>query len=891
MNGEHTNLRSRAVARAGSLAILMLTLSAGCMETTEPDPEAPGPLDTADGASEPDALGGVVPDSGGPYDAVDAPPTTTDAAPLTDATDADDIPDVDEHDDASPAGDAADAGDATNMDVQCVGPRCTCEADRDCSSLLCLVEPDESWCAAYCDPDTACPRPGDVCVALESANASRATGLCVPAPPPVCAPCDDACNAPGLRCDTTAVTPQCRMRCPPLGCPVGTMCEERGGQALCVPAVDDCARCDDADEDGFGDGPGCLAPDCDDRDAAAYPGALEACNATDDDCDGAIDEGYDLASDPRHCGACDQRCTLPNAVPACAEGACAIAACERGFADCDGRAANGCEVALADTACGTCDSVLGAVGAACGECGTGALACDPDGRLVCEGDRGGDARNLCGGCAPLEAVPGVSCGPCGLGVWECAGTEIVGCVGETPERELNACGGCSTLAEAPGVSCGPCGASQRICIGTDATVCGLDGNCPPELDGVRVDPDAPTPRDRLTCRASGEATDPDPGDLLTVTVQWWLNGDEAPAERLDGEAVVAVDVGEQWACTMTASDGDASVSETSEAVVIADPCRNGIVDGDESAVDCGGTAIVAHSETIACPRCPIGDACDEDSDCVATASCIGERCASVGCPSGFVRVPSGTFVMGSPPGEAYRATNELPREVTLDDDLCVAVTETTQQDWTAVFPTQAALYVDCGASCPVESTTWFDAAAFANAMSAAEGREPCYDLDGCSGVPGSTCSDAVFEGVDCEGYRLPTEAEWEYLARAEVTTATPVGEAPGTSCDASALDAFAVGCAALPAGPRPVAERAPNAWGLHDVLGNVSEWTNDWYGSLDPEDTRDPVGPDSGFNRVHRGGSWSSPPSQLRYAFRGRATPSTEAGTLGFRLVARPIEE
>jgi formylglycine-generating enzyme required for sulfatase activity len=383
-------------------------------------------------------------------------------------------------------------------------------------------------------------------------------------------------------------------------------------------------------------------------------------------------------------------------------------------------------------------------------------------------------------------------------------------------------------------------------------------------------------------------SDPDPDDALTLRVSWQLNGGDVPADRLDGDEVIATDVGEQWSCTLTVSDGDTAVSATAEPVTIADPCRNGRQDGDESDIDCGGTGVVAYSETIACARCSTGAACTAASDCRGADSCIDERCVSVGCPGGFVRVPEGTFSMGSPAEEAFRDSNERQREITLSEPLCVGVTETTQTMWTATMGVPAALYVDCGPTCPVESTTWFDAVLYANARSDEDGLERCYDVAGCTASPGATCTDVGFDGVDCAGYRLPTEAEWEYVARAGDAGATPVGEVSSATCAPSALDAYAFGCGTTPAGPRPVAERAANGWGLYDVLGNVSEWTHDWYGSYDDDDDRDPEGPRTGFNRVHRGGSWSGAPTQLRYAYRGRTTPTTEVGAIGFRLVIRP---
>ena len=125
-----------------------------------------------------------------------------------------------------------------------------------------------------------------------------------------------------------------------------------------------------------------------------------------------------------------------------------------------------------------------------------------------------------------------------------------------------------------------------------------------------------------------------------------------------------------------------------------------------------------------------------------------------------------------------------------------------------------------------------------------------------------------------ERYRLPTEAEWEYAARA------------GTSGDRYGnLDAIAWYGDNSGSRTHPVGRKAPNAWGLHDMLGNVWEWTQDWYGDYPGGSVTDPQGPASGSERVFRGGSWGGFARYCRASFRGYDSPGFRAGYLGFRLL------
>jgi formylglycine-generating enzyme required for sulfatase activity len=225
----------------------------------------------------------------------------------------------------------------------------------------------------------------------------------------------------------------------------------------------------------------------------------------------------------------------------------------------------------------------------------------------------------------------------------------------------------------------------------------------------------------------------------------------------------------------------------------------------------------------------------------------------------FVLIRPGRFVMGSPASEVSRGSDETQQTVTLTRAFWLATTEVTQGEWRRVMMGNPSHFSGCGDRCPVERVSWHDAVAYCNERSRQEGLGPCYD-------------GARFKGLGCTGYRLPTEAEWEYAAQAG-TTGVRYGE----------VDAIGWYNGNSGVGTHPVAQKRPNAWGSYDMLGNVWEWTNDRYAPYAGPAT-DPLGPASGATRVFRGGDWSDGAGQLRAANRANSTPDYRANFLGFRL-------
>jgi serine/threonine protein kinase/formylglycine-generating enzyme required for sulfatase activity len=228
-------------------------------------------------------------------------------------------------------------------------------------------------------------------------------------------------------------------------------------------------------------------------------------------------------------------------------------------------------------------------------------------------------------------------------------------------------------------------------------------------------------------------------------------------------------------------------------------------------------------------------------------------------PQRFVRTEPGFFPMGSPPYEEGRGEDETQREVTLTIPAWVGRYEVTQGEWEAVLGTRPSFFANCGRECPVENVTWYEAVEFANARSRRENLEECYQ-------------NGRFKGLRCLGYRLPTEAEWEYVARAGVAEAR-FGRVEG-------IGWFAGNSGGV---THPVALKRRNAFGLRDMFGNVAEWTNDWYG-VDGVEGEDPVGPLFGTERVIRGGAFNAGPEALRAAARERAEPGFRSERIGLRL-------
>jgi eukaryotic-like serine/threonine-protein kinase len=233
-------------------------------------------------------------------------------------------------------------------------------------------------------------------------------------------------------------------------------------------------------------------------------------------------------------------------------------------------------------------------------------------------------------------------------------------------------------------------------------------------------------------------------------------------------------------------------------------------------------------------------------------------------------IPAGEFWMGSPDTDHEAQAKEKPRHaIRISRAFYLGITPVTQAQYAAVMGTNPSHFYRWPEH-PVEQVSWFDAAAFCNELSRKEGLAPYYVMPNWNRV-------MVGGG---EGYRLPTEAEWEYACRAGTETRYSFGD------DAALLGEYAWYDPAPRGQTGPVGRKRPNAWGLHDMHGNVWEWCWDWYEEDYYRDSPavDPLGAAGADYRTFRGGSWLVEPRYLRSANRDRHAPEYRHSTVGFRV-------
>jgi formylglycine-generating enzyme required for sulfatase activity len=226
----------------------------------------------------------------------------------------------------------------------------------------------------------------------------------------------------------------------------------------------------------------------------------------------------------------------------------------------------------------------------------------------------------------------------------------------------------------------------------------------------------------------------------------------------------------------------------------------------------------------------------------------------------FVKIPSSSFMMGSPMSEKDRKEDEIQHRVTLSKDFYLGKYEVTQAQWQAVMGGNPSKFK--GDNLPVETVSWDDAQEFIKKLN------------------------AKGEGT----YRLPTEAEWEYAARGgKDGEVFGIGDGKNLSSNQANFDGntpYGNAAKGKYLGKTvDVGSYQVNGFGLYDMQGNVWEWCADWYGAYPDGNVTDPKGADSGSIRVFRGGGWSMNGSDLRSAFRNWWTPSYRIDSLGFRLV------
>jgi formylglycine-generating enzyme required for sulfatase activity/flavodoxin len=250
--------------------------------------------------------------------------------------------------------------------------------------------------------------------------------------------------------------------------------------------------------------------------------------------------------------------------------------------------------------------------------------------------------------------------------------------------------------------------------------------------------------------------------------------------------------------------------------------------------------------------------------------------------SSLVLIDGGTFKMGSQSDEPERTDDEILHEVTVDS-FYIAKTELTQKEYQSLMGNNPS--ENQGDNLPVENVTWYDAIQYCNKLSVSEGLTPCYTIS----------SNSVTWDKSADGYRLPTEAEWEYAARAKTDTPFSFGDYVDDE-DANCYNAYGYNCDASGTWVNGYLQHtvrvdsyAANGYGLYNMHGNVAEWVWDWYSDYSIENTSNPTGPDSGNYKIARGGGWNDFPKHIRSAYRSAFPADVPLYSIGIRPVRSAV--